>query len=205
MKIMKNDYAAWRGELDGKLERLSRMKITVGVHGSVGGELLTIANVHEFGATIKPKKAKNLAIPLKPSMRGKSPREVSGNTFVLESDGNRFLVRDKGKDQIEFLFMLVPSVTIPERSFIRAGYDNNRDKLAEACQKAMTRVIMDGITVEQAADYIGAAAVSLVKRYMRTIMPKKSRITLASSPGKSTTLVQSGRLQNAITYEVSWL
>lgn len=201
--VLRDDISAWRKRVRAELNRLGQMRIRVGVLGSAGGELLMIAHVQEFGATITPRSARNLAIPLKPSMRGKSPREVA-NTWVLDNGENRFIVRDKGKDQIDFLFLLVPRVTIPERSFIRAGYDANKNKLAEACEKAARAIVFDGISAEEAAHRIGTAAVQLIKRYMRSgaFVPKSS-ITLASAPGKTTPLIRSGRLVNAISYEVT--
>ena len=65
----------------------------------------SIAAVHEFGATIHPRNAKNLAIPLRPDMKGKSPRDVEG-AFFLDNGENRFICRKKGKkgDQLDFLF-----------------------------------------------------------------------------------------------------
>ena len=152
--------------------------------------------------TITPKRAQNLAIPLRPSMRDKSPRDVP-NTWVLESDGNRFIVRNRPPDGIDFLFLLLPRVTIPERSFIRAGYDGNKDLIAAACSRAVKSVISGQADAVTAANHVGVAAANLIKRYMRSAgYQPKSAITLASAPGKTTPLIQSGRLMESITYEV---
>ena len=97
------------------------------------------------------------------------------------------------------------SVTIPERSFIRAGYDENKDLLAKACENAVRRVVLGELTAEQACHNIGTAAVAMIKKYMRTVQPAKGSITLASAPGKTTPLVQTGRLRDSITYEVTGL
>ena len=45
----------------------------------------------------------------------------------------------------------------------------------------------------------------MIKKYMRTVQPAKGNITLASAPGKTTPLVQTGRLRDSITYEVTGL
>lgn len=199
-----DEWTPWYERTKAELSRLSGAEVHVGILGSAESEILKIATVHEYGATITPKTAKNLAIPLSPAMRGKNPREVE-DAWIYDSGENRFLVRDKGKDQLEFLFLLVPRVTIPERSFIRAGYDSSKNLLAKACENAVRRVVLGELTAEQAAYNIGVAAVGMVKRYMRTIEPKKSRITQASAPGKTTTLVQTGRLRDSITFEVTGL
>lgn len=199
--VVQDTISAWRKRVRAELDKLARMEIRAGVLGSADGELLRIAYVQEFGATITPKTARNLAIPLKPSMRGKSPREVS-DTWVLDTGENRFIVRSRG-EQLDFLFLLVPKAAIPERSFIRAGYDSGKDKLAQACELAARAVVFDGISAETAAHRIGTAAVGIIKGYMRSgaLLPKSS-ITLASAPGKTSPLIQSGRLINAIAYEV---
>lgn len=136
MIVTRDDFTPWRLRLIEQLQALARLQIRVGVLGSSDGELLRIAYVQEFGMTITPKRAQNLAIPLRPSMRDKSPRDVP-NTWVLESDGNRFIVRNRPPDGIDFLFLLLPRVTIPERFFIRAGYDGNKDLIAAACSRAV--------------------------------------------------------------------
>lgn len=38
-------------------------------------------------------------------------------------ENHKFLVRNKGKDQLEFAYMLAEQITIPERSFIRSTFD----------------------------------------------------------------------------------
>ena len=47
-----------------ELEKLKTFTIHVGIQGDADSEILTIARVHEFGATIHAKNAKNLCIPI---------------------------------------------------------------------------------------------------------------------------------------------
>lgn len=202
--VDQDDWTPWYERTKAELARLAQAEIHVGVLSSADGELLKIAAVHEFGATIHPRNAKNLAIPLSPKARGHSPREFD-DLWTYDNGEDRFLVRDKGKTGMEFLYLLLPSVTIPERSFLRAGYDGNKDLLAMACENAVRRLILGELTVEQACHNIGTAAVAMIKKYMRTVQPAKGSITLASAPGKTTPLVQTGRLRDSITYEVSGL
>ena len=202
--VERDDWTPWYERTKAELAQLAQAEIHVGILSSAGGELLKIAAVHEFGATIHPRNAKNLAIPLSPRARGRSPRDFNG-LWTYDNGEDRFLVRDKGKTGLEFLYLLLPSVTIPERSFIRAGYDGNKDLLAKACENAVRRVVLGELTAEQACHNIGTAAVAMIKKYMRTVQPAKGNITLASAPGKTTPLVQTGRLRDSITYEVTGL
>ena len=201
--ITRDDPKAWIEHVRTELGLLKAAKITVGVLGSTDSELLSIARVHEYGATITPKHARNLAIPLKPSMSGKSPRDVEDG-WILKSDGKLFVVRNKSAHELDLLFMLVPRVTIPERSFIRASYDSQKNLITEACKRAVTQVIFNDLSAREAADHIGVACVGLVKRYMRSAgYAPKSSVTLTSAPGKTTPLIRSGRLINSIAYEVT--
>lgn len=73
-----------------EFEKLKEMKLHIGIQGGngfgAGGEgregapadILTIANVHEFGATIHAKNVKNLAIPIAKKAVGKSPLDFPG-------------------------------------------------------------------------------------------------------------------------------
>lgn len=87
------------------------------------------ANIHQFGGTIRPVKAKALAIPL-PGIKGR-PREFE-DTFVrsakLDEDGGKgkrlgiiFQRIGPGKGQVRPLFVLMSSVDIPARPFVGYG------------------------------------------------------------------------------------
>ena len=88
----RDDWTPWYERTKAELTRLAGAEIHVGILGSADSELLRIAAVHEFGATIHPRNAKNLAIPLRPVMKGKSPRDVA-DAFFLDNGENRFICR----------------------------------------------------------------------------------------------------------------
>ena len=109
----------------------------------------------------------------------------------------------KKKDQrkIKYLFLLIPEVTIPERSFIRASYDKNKDHFASVCDESLRMALMGQISTRVAAERIGNAGVSMIVEYIHSgVLKEKGRITLSSSPGKTTPLIDSGQLISAITY-----
>ncbi|HSY51148.1 MAG TPA: phage virion morphogenesis protein [Thermoanaerobaculia bacterium] len=92
------------------------------------------AAVHQEGKTIRPTAGKKaLAIPMSEEVAsqykaGVSIREQWPDSFLLVSEaGNAFIVQRRGQriahtssqlGAIEFLFMLVPSVTEPERRWL---------------------------------------------------------------------------------------
>ena len=119
-----------------ELEKLHGCKIHVGIMGDAGSDILTIAGVHEYGATIRAHD-KKLTIPLDREAKGKSPSEFNDLDWIPgRNPGVSFLARKKKRraknkkseglspssdynpDDYTWMYMLVDSVTIPERSFI---------------------------------------------------------------------------------------
>lgn len=210
-----------------ELARLRACTIHVGIQGDADSEILTIARVHEFGATITPKNAKNLCIPINKLSYDKSPRDFDSQGLFFFRSHNGFLLaaipkqkkRRRGKkggegggggeqDDIELLFLLLPSVTIPERSFIRAGFDANRDRLAEVCQSQVAAIIHGRKTAEQAAEWIGGKAVDFIHEFMsdsgnfapKGDIQKERAPSWANSP-----LTVTKRMFNSITWKVEGL
>ena len=82
-----------------ELKALQALKIHVGIQGDADSYLLMIAGVHEYGATIRAKNVKNLAIPISREAEGKSPRDFQGLFFITSEEGHLFGVTPEG-DQI---------------------------------------------------------------------------------------------------------
>ena len=133
-----------------ELEKLHGCKIHVGIMGDAGSDILTIAGVHEYGATIRAHD-KKLTIPLDREAKGKSPSEFNDLDWIPgRNPGVSFLARKKKRraknkkseglspssdynpDDYTWMYMLVDSVTIPERSFIRARACFKTIKLTKA-------------------------------------------------------------------------
>ena len=89
------------------------------VHGpTVSGSTATIeidkegVALHYYGGTVKPNKAKALAIPISPLVADIWPREAPDNLdlFWPKNSSHGFL---KDSNTSELLYLLVPQVTIP--------------------------------------------------------------------------------------------
>lgn len=228
-----------------ELSKLTGMKIHIGIQGAAGfgasgegrkgtpADIITIANVNEFGATIKAKNVKNLAIPIAKKAKGKSPLDFPGLFFLRTQNGlfgcisksrkggppkaksspsdSKPKTNKPGKKpitkklgDIEFLFILMESVSIPERSFIRAGYDNNRKVIEDITSHALKGIIFDGWDAEKAANHIGMATVGVIQTYMNEPFnfKGKGRVTKSVSNWPGNPLVETGRLRNSITYRI---
>lgn len=96
------------------------------IRGTIGGSM--VARVQEFGATITPKKAKFLTIPLKAALNSngtpikKSAREWS-NTFVAMSKAGNLIIFQRRGAQVVPLYVLKTSVTIPPRLGMKTTLD----------------------------------------------------------------------------------
>lgn len=206
-----------------ELEKLQGCKIHVGIMGDAGSRILTIAGVHEYGATIRPSQAKNLAIPLDKEAKGKSPSAFNDLEWIPGHDpGVSFLARKKkhraknkkseglspssdyNPDDYTWMYMLVKSVTIPERSFIRGSYDNGKDTLENLCKEAIDGIISSRWTAEMAVNHIGSKAVEMTRQYMnKSIPPPKSDITMRTT-NQHQTLYDSGDLVGSIWFDLEW-
>lgn len=195
-----------------EMQTLNHLKIKIGIQGDADSEILTIARVHEYGATITAKNVKNLCIPINSKSYDKSPRDFQDLFFITSGAGHVFGViekktkrKSKDGDNLEFLFLLLPSVTIPERSFIRAGYDHNKNKLAEIVQQEIAEIYQGRQTARKAAEWIGGKAVELIQEYMTDAshFTPKGDIQRARAPSYADSpLMVTGRLRNSITYKV---
>lgn len=186
---------------------MEQKKILVGITGGgAGSDVMAIAHAHEYGATIKPKKGKYLAIPLtKEAEEAGSPRAFNNLRFVNAKGGNLLMVRDKkkgrGKTESEALFLLVKSITLPERSFIRSSFDANQDKLGDIVTGAVEKVLNGAMTPSAAAESIGAQSAQLVQNFIdeNRVKPESD----FTHKTQHTTLYESGtHIRDRIAYEV---
>lgn len=113
------------------------------------------ARIHEFGGTVRPKRAKMLAIPLiRNTKTALGPRNYPGRLFVVRGKRHVFLAESFGKgrqgagggtvfDQRP-VFMLVPSVYIPPRlNFIRE-FKITAGQAIEQLQSVFRQINMKG-------------------------------------------------------------
>lgn len=108
------------------------------------------AQVHEYGATIRPKKAKFLTVPLPAALDSRGvPKKKSArdwkNTFVAKTRKGNLIIFQKNGTQITPLYVLRTQVTIPPRLGMQAtlnlGLPYFVDKAADAIVRDMMRAV----------------------------------------------------------------
>lgn len=93
-------------------------------------------------------------------------------------------------------------IIIPERSFIRAGFDENERKFLEEARKWLFEAFRKGTPVDAVLEALGLQLRGMMQTYLRSIKdPPLSRMTVEMT-GRDNPLVHTGHLLQAIVYEV---
>lgn len=92
---------------------------------------------------------------------------------------------------------------VPERSFLRAYVDQNKVRIENELRMVLKRVVAGQVTPEAAAPLLGARYVGEIQQFIadNKVKPTDSAYTIALK-GSSVTLVDTGQLRSAVTYEV---
>ena len=118
----------------------------------VGGELIAelrqdqryrsavYGPVHEYGATIRPRHAKYLAIPLNAEARSKRPRQFRDLFVVQSRRGNLLLMQSLGLT-VWPMYLLVKQVVIPARRPLGATWDVYEPKVLPLAERTVDRLL----------------------------------------------------------------
>lgn len=190
-------------ELKKILKNLGKSQIKVGVFGDKDAELVKIARAHEYGVTIHPKNGKYLAIPAKIA-RGRRPREFTDLVFIPSKSGGLLVKQGKGSKgtRSEIYFYLVRSVTIPERSFIRSGFDKNINAITKKIEKMTPNVLSGKINPDVFLDMIGQEFAGLIQQELRGVASPPNAPVTKENKGSSNPLIDKGHLVGSIRHKV---
>jgi hypothetical protein len=95
------------------------------------------------------------------------------------------------------------TITIPERSFLRAGFDKYHDEVVTKCEKALGAELIKG-NVDDLLEMVGQLLRDKIVDYgiEEVNTPPKHPFSLQMNPGKTNPLVVSGDMLEALTFEV---
>ena len=93
-------------------------------------------------------------------------------------------------------------ITIPERSFLRAGFDENNDKILKTTESVLPDVLIGTMSVEQYAELVGLQLATAIKQYAVRLRTPPNHPFTVKEKGSSNPLVDTGDMINGITYEV---
>ena len=93
-------------------------------------------------------------------------------------------------------------ITIPERAFLRNGYDNNKDDVIKKAEAVLGDVIGGTMSTDQFFELIGLLLKSRIQDYARDLDSPPNHPYTVDRKGSSNPLVSSGDMIGAISYKV---
>lgn len=91
-------------------------------------------------------------------------------------------------------------IKIPERSFLRTGYDNNRDKVMKKASKLLADVAAGTMTANEMVKAVGLELSSKIKDYATDLQSPPNHPFTTERKGSSNPLVGSGDMIGGITW-----
>ncbi len=91
---------------------------------------------------------------------------------------------------------------VPERSFLRATVDAKREKYKTTIRRIAKLVLLGKMTQRQALQLIGVMIQGDVVKTINAGVPPKNAPSTIARKGSSKTLIDTGQLKGAITFEV---
>lgn len=93
-------------------------------------------------------------------------------------------------------------IRIPERSFIRAGWDQNERKIITKYKELIGKAIENGVPADALLDALGLEAKGKMQEFARDLSSPPNSPFTVEQKGSSNPLVDSGNLIGSIDYEV---
>jgi len=93
-------------------------------------------------------------------------------------------------------------VIIPERSYLRAWFDENVDVLQATMERLIGQVVEGKISGRAALETIGGYVVTHVQAYMVDLKTPPNAPSTIRRKGSSNPLIDTGQLKNSITWQV---
>ncbi len=94
------------------------------------------------------------------------------------------------------------SVTIPERSFMRSTFDDNRVKYTQVLKSLMGDVLQGNKTVEQALSLFGERVVGDIKKKITSIREPANAPSTIEGKGFNNPLIRTGTMRSRIKKRV---
>ena len=93
-------------------------------------------------------------------------------------------------------------IVIPERSFLRAGYDQNKDDVLDRADKLLPDVLLGTLSEDKFLEIVGTLLRDAIKEYAIDLSHPPKKPWPASDPSKNNPLIQTGAMVGGIEYEV---
>lgn len=92
-------------------------------------------------------------------------------------------------------------IKIPERSFLRNGHDENKDRVIEQTERALGQVLIGQMSVDDMLDLYGQQMATAIKKYARDLKLPPNHPYTKEQKGSSNPLVDTGNMIESITWK----
>lgn len=93
-------------------------------------------------------------------------------------------------------------INIPERSFIRSGWDQNEGKIMETLEDYLRSLIAGGTTADDLLEGVGGETAERVKDYAKDLDNPNNHPFTIEQKGFDNPLIESGGMVGSIDYEI---
>lgn len=93
-------------------------------------------------------------------------------------------------------------IVIPERSFLRAGFDANHEHVLEEVEQTLPLVLDGSMSIKKYGELIGVVLSSAIKDFARDLKDPPNHPFTIKEKGSSNPLVDTGDMIGALTFEV---
>lgn len=93
-------------------------------------------------------------------------------------------------------------INIPERSYVRAGFDESEEKITQSAELLLDGVLQLEITPAAFYEALGAQVVSMLQGYLTNLTDPPLSDMTKDRKGSSNPLIDTGRLRQSITWRV---
>ncbi|AJK64940.1 MULTISPECIES: hypothetical protein [Bacillus] len=93
-------------------------------------------------------------------------------------------------------------INIPERSFLRAGWDENEAEIVQKVEELVNRAIENGDSINDIMNAVGLLAKGRLQTYARDLRSPANHPFTTEEKGSSNPLVDTGEMIGSMDYEV---
>lgn len=93
-------------------------------------------------------------------------------------------------------------IVIPERAFLRNGYDESKDEVLDKCEQTIADVIGGTMSADQFCELVGLLLKGKIQDYARNLDSPPNHPYTVENKGSSNPLVDTGDMIGAISYKV---
>ena len=94
------------------------------------------------------------------------------------------------------------TIKIPERSFMRAGYDKEKENIIRESEKLLEKVLKLELPVKVFFETLGELIVGMIQKYLTDLSNPPLHPATIKNKGSSNPLIDTGHLRESITYKI---